>query len=189
MMTSRMQIESLEPRRFLDGSLADGVLTVTGTNRGETIVFDSLPLFSTGNSTQYQIRVRVGYKGDVHYFLFNGIRRIDVNGLGGNDRIEMPETFLITQYHPLPSRKVIRTHAAAIPARLEGGAGNDTLVGGDASDTLVGGAGNDVLYGRAGDDRFTGGAGRDRFIGGAGRDRADNDPRDRARLVELLDLG
>ena len=183
-----MLLESLERRRLLDATIVDGVITVTGTNRGETISLDTMPLYSTGNSTQYQLRVRVGYKGDVHYFFFNGIRRIEVNGLGGNDRIEMPERFLITQHHPLPSRKVIRTHAAAIPARLDGGAGNDTLVGGDAGDTLIGGAGNDVLYGRAGDDRFTGGAGRDRFIGGAGRDRADHDPRDRARLVELLDL-
>ena len=183
-----MWVQSLENRRFLDASLADGVLTVTGTNRGETIVFDSLPLFWTGNSTQYQIRVRVGYKGDVHYFLFNGIRRIDVNGLGGNDRIEMPAKFLITQVHPLPSRRVTRTSERPIAARLDGGLGNDTLVGGDAGDTLTGGAGNDVLYGRGGDDRFTGGAGADRFIGGDGRDRADSDPRDRARLVELLDL-
>jgi hypothetical protein len=134
------------------------------------------------------MRVRVGYKGDVHYFLFNGIRRIDVNGAGGNDRVEMPATFLITQVHALPSRAVTLTHAQPIAARLDGGAGNDTLVGGDADDPLTGGAGNDVLYGRAGDDRFNGGTGADRFIGGDGRDRADSDRRDRARLVELLDL-
>ena len=184
-----MQLETLERRRLFDATLADGVVTVTGTNRGETIVIDTIPLYTTGNSTQYQMRVRVGYKGDVHYFLFNGIRRIEVNGLGGNDRIEMPAKFVITQFHPLPSRRVQRSYEPAIPSRLDGGAGNDTLVGGDANDTLVGGAGNDVLYGRAGDDRFTGGAGADRFLGGDGRDRADSDPRDRARIVEQLDLG
>ena len=187
-MTNRMKIESLERRRLLDAVLVDGVVTVTGTQQSDAITFDTVPHYTTGNSTQYQMRVRVGHKGDVHYFPFHGIRRIEVFGLGGDDRIEVPGEFLITRLHPLPRGRVTSAHAQPIPALIEGSRGNDTLVGGDANDTLIGGAGNDVLYGRGGDDRFTGGAGRDRFFGGDGRDRADVDPRDRARVVELLEL-
>jgi Ca2+-binding RTX toxin-like protein len=215
MMTTRMQIEPLERRRLLDAVIADGVVTVTGTQQSDAITFDTVPHYTTGNSTQYQMRVRVGYKGDVHYFLFNGIKRIEVFGLGGDDRIEVPAEFVITRLHPLPSGRVTRTHAQPIPTMLEGSRGNDTLVGGDARDTLIGGRGADVIYGRAGDDhlsggpdrdrldagagndlvegndghdRLVGGEGIDRLLGGAGRDRADNDSDDRATIVELLDL-
>lgn len=211
-----MNVEPLERRRLLDAVLDDGgVLTVTGTQHSDMITFDTVPHYSTDNSTQFQMRVRVNYKGDVHYFLFNGIRRIEVFGLGGDDRIELPAKFLITQYHPLPRAEVIFAHEQPIAAMIEGSRGNDTLVGGDARDTLIGGRGNDVLYGRGGDDhlaggpdrdrldagagndllegndghdRLVGGQGADRLIGGDGRDRADSDPRDRARIVELLDL-
>jgi Ca2+-binding RTX toxin-like protein len=210
-----MHLEPLESRRLLDAVLVDGVVTVTGTEQADAITFDTVPHYTTGNSTQYQMRVRVGHKGDVHYFLFNGIRRIEVFGLGGDDRIELPDQFLITQHHPLPSRRVTLTNAQPIPAMIEGSRGNDTLVGGDARDTLIGGRGDDVIYGRGGDDhlsggpdrdrldgqagndlvegnaghdRLVGGEGTDRLLGGAGRDRADNDDSDRATIVELLDL-
>ncbi|WP_073137547.1 beta strand repeat-containing protein [Muricoccus roseus] len=39
-------------------------------------------------------------------------------------------------------------------ARIEGGAGTDTLTGGGGNDTLVGGAGGDILSGGAGADHF-----------------------------------
>jgi Ca2+-binding RTX toxin-like protein len=46
------------------------------------------------------------------------------------------------------------TVLGATAARLEGGAGNDTLIGGAGADTLIGGLGRDVLTGGAGADRF-----------------------------------
>src|SRR5688572_30714567 len=147
MMTPRMQVEPLESRRLLDAVLVDGVITVTGTQQSDAITLDTVPHYTTGNSTQYQMRVRVGHKGDVHYFRFHGIKRIEVFGLGGDDRIELPERFLITRIHPLPSRQVTHRHALPIATMIEGSRGNDTLVGGDARDTLIGGRGDDVIYG------------------------------------------
>lgn len=38
--------------------------------------------------------------------------------------------------------------------KVDGGAGNDTIIGGSGNDTIIGGVGNDVLTGGAGDDRF-----------------------------------
>jgi len=67
----------------------------------------------------------------------------------------------------------------AVPMRVKGGAGNDTLTGssrGDdldgelGDDTINGGAGNDVLEGGLGVDTITGGAGSDSISGGAGKD-------------------
>ncbi len=61
----------------------------------------------------------------------------------------------------------------SLPARLDGGAGDDFLSGGPGDDWLDGGGGNDVLVGDAGNDVLLGGAGRDILIGGAGADRLD----------------
>ena len=67
----------------------------------------------------------------------------------------------------------------AVPMRVKGGAGNDTLTGsarGDVldgeigDDTLDGGAGNDTLEGGAGTDTITGGSGSDSISGGVGKD-------------------
>ncbi|WEI17166.1 type I secretion protein [Acinetobacter proteolyticus] len=47
--------------------------------------------------------------------------------------------------------------------RLEGGAGNDTLMGAWGNDTLIGGLGNDILDGGKGSDSMAGGAGDDLY--------------------------
>jgi Ca2+-binding RTX toxin-like protein len=63
--------------------------------------------------------------------------------------------------------------AVAVPAILDGGAGNDTLAGGGGADVVVGGAGDDSLQAVAGDDVLLGGEGSDTLRGGAGADRLD----------------
>lgn len=66
----------------------------------------------------------------------------------------------------------IRGHAWV--NRLEGGAGDDTIMGGGGGasdgDILRGGAGNDALYGGDGDDTLEGGPGADRLFGGPDAD-------------------
>lgn len=83
---------------------------------------------------------------------------ISVFGEGGNDILNGP---------------------LGMPARFNGGDGNDTLAASFASDTLEGGTGNDVLdgasgsdilRGEAGNDTLQGGRGNDLLLGGAGRD-------------------
>jgi hypothetical protein len=55
--------------------------------------------------------------------------------------------------------------------RLQGLAGQDTLIGGTLADHLEGGAGHDVLTGLAGHDILDGGEGNDTLEGGEGGDR------------------
>lgn len=69
------------------------------------------------------------------------------------------------------------TVTGALPAHLDGGAGDDTLNGGPAGDAIEGGPGADVLAGGAGADRISGdgpalvaGGGDDRLAGGPGAD-------------------
>jgi len=55
-------------------------------------------------------------------------------------------------------------------ARIEGGAGNDTITGNNIANTLWGGLGNDTLNGDAGADTLVGDDGDDILIGGLGND-------------------
>jgi len=66
--------------------------------------------------------------------------------------------------------------------KIQGGAGDDTLIGSDANeslfgnggaDSLVGNGGNDFLWGGLGNDWLRGGAGADVMYGGVGYDVAD----------------
>jgi len=54
--------------------------------------------------------------------------------------------------------------------RVEGGAGNDTLIGSDGDNRILGNAGDDELIGNGGADRLEGGDGRDTLEGGDGDD-------------------
>lgn len=54
--------------------------------------------------------------------------------------------------------------------KLQGRAGNDTLIGGSERNWIEGGSGNDVLRGRAGNDDLEGGTGNDDIRGGGGDD-------------------
>jgi peroxidase len=57
--------------------------------------------------------------------------------------------------------------------RINGLAGNDTVVGRNGADTLLGGTGADSIRGGAGNDSVTGGAGNDTIEGGTGNDLLD----------------
>jgi len=93
------------------------------------------------------------------------VRLIVINGKGGDD-------FIVNG-------------ARAIPARLNGGAGNDYLSGGHGNDTLLGGPGHDRLIGQGGDDVLDGGPGNDQLVGGDGRDTAWYGSRRHALTVHL----
>jgi Ca2+-binding RTX toxin-like protein len=86
--------------------------------------------------------------------------------------------------------------AALISLRVDGGAGNDTILGGNGVDTLLGGDGNDFIDGNQGNDVALLGAGDDVFQwdpgdgsdtveGQAGFDRLDFNG---ANLAEIFDI-
>jgi subtilisin family serine protease/Ca2+-binding RTX toxin-like protein len=58
-----------------------------------------------------------------------------------------------------------------LPAYVDAGAGNDSVVGGSGNDTLTAGSGKNTLVGGAGSDRLNGSGGRDLLKGGEGNDR------------------
>ncbi|HYO09177.1 MAG TPA: calcium-binding protein [Tepidisphaeraceae bacterium] len=126
-------IEPLERRRLLaSAAIVSGVLTVTGNDAPDLIAVDTDPLG----------KVRVTINGSASSFDYNAFRSLAVNANGGNDEVTVSYTIL--------------KHA-----RLDGGAGNDSLVGGGGNDLLLGGAGDDTLRGEGGGDTLRGDAGND----------------------------
>ncbi|HEY1068332.1 MAG TPA: cadherin domain-containing protein, partial [Pirellulales bacterium] len=88
----------------------------------------------------------VKMNGDTLGTTYNFTGRIYINGLAGNDVIEMDPT-------------------TTVGATLDGGLGNDKLIGARGDDVLLGGAGSDVLDGRGGFDLLIGGLGKDSIKG------------------------
>jgi uncharacterized delta-60 repeat protein len=106
---------------------ADGTLYIEGTTANDTIFVTAVP-----RSGATPDRVRVLSRGVVRFFNRSQVKRVHVEASRGNDTVS--------------------GNAFAIPSRLEGGAGNDTLTGGSGSDRLDGGSGADRMAGGAGTD-------------------------------------
>ena len=129
-------IDALEPRILfaLSLSLDEGLLTVGGTNFADTIVVSKV-----------EDNLSIAVNKSVFLMPADEIQRINIKGLGGNDKISFGD-------------------GVNIAATIFGGDGNDLLSGGGRSNRLCGEAGHDTLVGSTG---------RDQFIGGGGIDTAD----------------
>lgn len=136
--------ESLEARVLLTASLTNGILKVIGTTGHDNISL------STTNSKIFVQELDAKGKPVVKNFDLGKVAKIVVDGLTGNDRINL-------------------TNVTA-PALVSGGAGQDVLIGGLGNDTLQGGDGNDAINGSGGHDWLDGGTGDDVLIGGVGSD-------------------
>ena len=131
------------PEREVPATLSGGVLSLVSTSSDDVFVLEPQ------GSSIYVKRTTNGVTIDG---TFTGVGRIDGDGGNGNDQIWV-------------DRRI------AVPTRLSGGLGIDTLQGGSGADTLLGGLGDDVLIGQEGDDVLDGGLDADTLFGGAGADR------------------
>lgn len=125
---------------------ADGVLTVTGDDKDNTLIVSRTPagtIVVNGGA--------VPITGGVPTVTNTSL--IQMFGFAGNDVLTVDDS-----NGPMPS------------ANLFGGEGDDILTGSAADDMLDGGPGNDTLNGRGGNDKLFGGPGNDILIGGPGTD-------------------
>ena len=177
--------ESLESRRLLAASavLADGVLTVTGTEGRDVIeayqiqkellyrIFDSSQggggAVADGTSDYVRVGVNGEFLGDFDYAL---VKRLKVNALGGSDTVALDKLTPGTLHADTQFERTTLLGGLILPSTIEGSAGNDTLYGGGGADVLIGGSGDDVLIGGKGFDMVSGGAGRDKLYGNEGND-------------------
>ncbi|HVK09585.1 MAG TPA: calcium-binding protein, partial [Gemmataceae bacterium] len=128
-----------------------GVLTVNGDDLANTITVgrtqDGVLTINGGTVSVAGQTPRIGT-----------VTRIQVFGLGGDDKIALDEI-----NGPLPGA---------------------SLVGGLGSDTLLGGVGRDQIFGDAGDDTVDAGRGDDRVFLGAGNDQFNWDPGEGSDVVD-----
>ena len=122
-------------RRAPEGSgavtlMQDGTLQVTGTGQRDTFQFDHF----TGSQGE---SVLVAVNGPPQFFPLDSVHSIDVSGGAGDDTI-------------------IVDKALAVPARVDGGEGDDVISGGAGDDVLAGGAGADAVIGHAGTNQLFG---------------------------------
>ncbi|HEX3357834.1 MAG TPA: PKD domain-containing protein [Tepidisphaeraceae bacterium] len=127
-------------------ALTNGVLTITGTTVTTKITVD----FESSDS---KVTAQMN-SGTIQKFAKTSVKSIVINGAAGPENISV-------------------SNSLAIPARINGGAGNDTILGGAGNDSINGAGGNDKLSGRDGSDSFIGGDGSDSIDGGNGSDIAD----------------
>ncbi|MGC4030710.1 MAG: hypothetical protein QM754_03025 [Tepidisphaeraceae bacterium] len=206
--------DALEARRLFAASatLTDGVLRIAGTNESETIQVSLGFTVDEVNSTAEASPLKLSYKyivvvGDQNVGSFDAddVSRINVFGLGGNDKITGPRspdtaTYVIKRAdngsYTLSSGDnadttggdVVSTGTnpvSTVPLYIEGGSGNDFIQGIAGNDTLKGGRGDDVILGGGGKNTLVGGDGGDvfnarlvSFAGSTGQ-----------RVVTLVDAG
>jgi len=145
------------PAANITASLNGGVLRIEGTDRNDTICV--LQNDVTGN-------VWVGsVPGGQNYGSFTGskVNRIEIMGLGGDDRIDLRGT---NRAHPVK----VPTKVWGDRATEQASDGNDRIFGGNGSDQIRSGGGNDWIDAEAGNDTIDGGSGNDEIYGGDDKD-------------------
>ena len=128
------RLEALEARRLLAVSMDGNTIVVEGTDAADVITIETDPFFGglVLNFNGEEIRWNASDLAN-----FDGIR---IMTYGGDDQVLISEPI-------------------AVPAYIDGGAGNDVLQGGMGDDTLLGGDGDDTMSGGAGADYMDGGLG------------------------------
>jgi Ca2+-binding RTX toxin-like protein len=118
-------------------------------NDGQPLIF-TLPIgfHSEGDNVWATVENVQGGAGNDTLTAQPGLIQNQLNGLGGNDRLDAGDGNDI----------------------ILGGDGDDTVLGRSGNDQLQGNNGNDTIFGGAGDDNIFGGAGNDIISGGVGRD-------------------
>lgn len=145
---ARPCLEALEPRLVLSSVAPEGV---TGASARAALNGGALTVQGTPGPDR--IRITPTLQAGVLRVIFDGkmlgsfgpATNIDVTAGSGNDTVFVDPRI-------------------TLPARLDGGAGNDRLQGGAGPNDLLGGGGNDLLAGSPGRDTFDGGTGQDRTL-------------------------
>jgi Ca2+-binding RTX toxin-like protein len=146
---TRLEVGRLETRDVPSAAaLVGDALVVKGTDSAEAIsVQMNDPRF--GNPANLIVVYSDG--AVIGRFAANSVNRIEIHAAGGDDKVTISDQI-------------------KLPAILDGGAGDDSLVAGSGSTVLVGGDGNDTLIGGPSRDVLIGGAGADSLSGNGGDD-------------------
>jgi Ca2+-binding RTX toxin-like protein len=118
---------------------------VRGTEANDVIALRLAP------SDPAVVQVDLGNDGTADFsFPRAAIESISIKAGAGDDRVRIDDSN--------------GAFTNAIPTRIDGGPGNDTIAGGAGPETLNGGSGNDTIDGNGGNDVSDLGAGDDTFV-------------------------
>jgi hypothetical protein len=158
--------EVLEPRRLCSATLKDGFLAIVGRAiQDRILVREDVSAQTHEQVVVVEIDSPLLDLPAYHYeFPIQDVQHISIRAGWGDDIVD-----LAIATYAVPAVDAVRP--VSVPARVDGGVGNDTVYGGNGNDFLYGYVGNDQLFGSNGADRLDGGRGRDRLHGGAGDDR------------------
>ncbi|NBT12216.1 MAG: calcium-binding protein [Planctomycetia bacterium] len=144
-----LRLEQLENRLVLAAGIRfdsrSGVLALEGTQRSDVATVSQ-------QGTRIVASLRTPAGAFSRGIAAAAVKRIAFAALAGDDSF---------------------TNSTRLPASVDGGLGNDTLVGGGGNERLVGGGGNDRLQGGGGNDILIAGVGDDWLDGGDGNDSLD----------------
>ncbi|QDU31382.1 Bifunctional hemolysin/adenylate cyclase precursor [Anatilimnocola aggregata] len=136
-------VELLERREVMasaiSAALTQSVLVIEGTPGNDSI-------------RVRQMNGQISVEGVAGSWSAGQVTAIRVAALDGNDLVDL-------------SSGLSGQQKLNVPAYVDGGLGDDSVVGTNAKDELVGGGGNDWLLGGLGSDILRGGAGTDRLFG------------------------
>ncbi len=175
-------METLDQRLLLSTTLDNGVLTIMGTDQPDRISVAASPFANA---------LVVDDDGEAHYFALSAITQINIDGLGGNDRLRVGGSLAPMKYNVSVnggagsdriwaygghvtviggSGRDRILAVASVASTVGGGGGNDLIRTGSAKDDINSGSGNDFVSAGSGNDTVTDSGGRDTIIAGAGND-------------------
>jgi hypothetical protein len=159
----------------VDGSTTDFDLTVIGGPGSDTIIGGSGEVVEVISGTEDADNIVVSetagvltstINGITETTTFNGLDRVNVLGLGGDDVITLGELSIDALVEAGAGNDMVNaSEVTAADVTIDGGDGNDVIEGGAGDDTLLGGSGDDKIFGGSGDDFIDGGAGYDMVSG------------------------
>ena len=150
---------------------ADGVVVTFGPGADNiTITQTAIPTDGTFGLLQIS-------NGFSKVTIASSVSQVTVNGGAGNDTVTVGDLDTVCRASLVVQGddgndflSALNAKTGDIRLRMEGGAGNDTLIGGLGGDTLVGDAGTDRIKGGDGNDQLEGGTGADSINGENGND-------------------
>lgn len=185
-------IETVESRTVLSTTSLFNAGTLTITSNGSDNM--AVATNASGNVTLNGAEVKVNNAA----VAASAVTSLDVMGGKGKNTIDL-SAVTATTFTTLNSVKINggagndSIIGSGLNDSIQGGGGNDTINGGAGNDSLNGGSGDDVLNGEAGNDVLIGGVGNDSLNGGDGADSlnggAGKDSLDGGAGVDLLNGG
>ncbi|MEM0913813.1 MAG: G8 domain-containing protein [Planctomycetota bacterium] len=177
-------VEPLEPRVLFSAALAEGVLSVTGTDSGDRIAV-------VAGLQPGEVSLQ-GVDGVDPGQTFQGVDRVVIGTGNGNDVIRVIGDPLSADNDPLGftvdagngNDKVFLAGGEDV---VSAGNGKDVVKTFGGDDRVWAGAGNDRVKTGDGDDVIKGGKGKDKLKPGSGDDRVSQDGKDRPGFILIDD--